>query len=815
MPHFRRLTPLVAVLLLAPAVRGQDELRRQGLTPAGARTTLTESWGVLEFIVVNPGATPRDSRVLALFPEDRAVQYGRDVWVPAHTALTTWLPIGPAPKQPTATGRELEYLLYDRTAGTDRLILPPADGERVRSRAVVYRSPEPSTAVLLDYPSDDADPEHPNRPGSRAAEAMAFVRTVRVTAGLSEHASSVPAGPLPPIAEAFAGIDHLVVAGNRLAADPAGTQAVRQWVRQGGRLWVMLDLVDPTVAAPFLADELPFEVVDRASLTTVRLTRPPARATDREFDRPVDLVRVLPGPADQVLSSVDGWPAAFARTVGRGRVVFTTLGPAGWPRPLAARDRPGPTARPDPKAPRPASTGSLAPLEDLAGEVMGRPKPHPFTTEDLRPLLTEEIGYAVPGRPTAALILGVFLVALIGLGVGLRRSRRAERIGWLAPAAALGAGAVFLVMAETSRRAVPPTVATAAVADVVPGSDEAALHGLFAVYQPDSGPVPVASAAGATLDLDVEGLEGQARRRIQTDTDAWHYEGLGLPAGVRTGPFQATVQTGRVSAVARFGPDGVEGTLTAAAFRDPADGLILAPAREPIALRLGPDGRFTAGLADVLPAGQFLAGAVLTDRQQRRQAVYRKLLSEALPRHLEGRDLLFAWAEPAAVPFAGREGARAVGTALVVVALEFERPAGGTRVTIPSAFLPYRRWLEGRLQQPTLESSYPVEMELRFQLPPSVQPLTVERATLTVRARGPSRRVTVGGLADGRPVTLTEVDNPVEPLRVEITDQRLLRPDDQGGMHLTVSVTNIGDGPFDTAWRIEAIGLEVVGRTGQ
>jgi hypothetical protein len=371
---------------------------------------------------------------------------------------------------------------------------------------------------------------------------------------------------------------------------------------------------------------------------------------------------------------------------------------------------------------------------------------------------------------------------------------------------------VFLVMAETSRQAVPPTVATVAVADVVPGSDEAAVNGLFAVYQPESGPVPVGSAAGATLDLDVEGLEGQTRRRIQTDTDAWHYEGLGLPAGVRTGPFQATVRTGPVSAVARFGPDGVEGTLTTAAFHNPADGLILTPAREPIALRLGPDGRFTAGPADVLPAGQFLAGAVLTDRQQRRQAVYRKLLSEALPRHLEGRDLMFAWAEPVSVPFAGREGSRAVGTALVIVPLEFDRPAAGTRVTIPSAFLPYRRLLDGRLQQPTLESQYPVDMELRFQLPPSVQPLTVERATLTVRVRAPSRRVTVGGLADGRPVTLAEVDNPVEPLRVEVTDQRLLRPDDQGGMHLTVSVTNIGDGPFDTAWRIDAIGLEVVGR---
>jgi hypothetical protein len=47
---------------------------------------------------------------------------------------------------------------------------------------------------------------------------------------------------------------------------------------------------------------------------------------------------------------------------------------------------------------------------------------------------------------------------------------------------------------------------------------------------------------------------------------------------------------------------------------------------------------------------------------------------------------------------------------------------------------------------------------------------------------------------------------------VEVADERLLRPDDQGGLHLTVAITNLGDGPFDTPWRIEAIGLEVVGR---
>ena len=61
---------------------------------------------------------------------------------------------------------------------------------------------------------------------------------------------------------------------------------------------------------------------------------------------------------------------------------------------------------------------------------------------------------------------------------------------------------------------------------------------------------------------------------------------------------------------------------------------------------------------DVLPAGQYLAGTVLTDRQQRRQAVYRHLFSGHGPRHLEGRDLLLAWADPPDLPFAREEDVR-------------------------------------------------------------------------------------------------------------------------------------------------------------
>jgi hypothetical protein len=794
-------------LLHGSVVRGEDDsLKLQAVALGGTRTSVTEDWGIVNFTIENPAATARLARVLVFYPSQPDVQYGRDLWVPAKSSMTAWMPIGPVPPDRSQIGRELEMLLFDRTDGQDRLVLPPTE-ERVRSRALAYKRREVSTALFIDVPA--GDPGAISRPGTRASEIVQFAHVIRRASAFSEHAFIIPSGYLAPSPEVLDGIDQVVLAGNRLATDPPGRETLRQWVQQGGRLWVMLDMVDPEVIAPIFGHDSPFQVVDRVSLTTVVIHRARDGAVAvaaRDFERPVDLVRVIPSPAAHVNYTVNGWPASFVLPLGRGKVVFTTLGPSGWHRPRLPEDRMPNDRRPDLPMP-------LSPLEDLSADFRpseGRPR---LTPDDLRPLLTEEIGYTIVGRPAAGAILGGFVIALAALGIGLRRSRRPELVGWLAPAAAVGAAAIFVVLGEGSRRAVPPTVAVAEIVDAVPGSGELAASGLFAIYQPASGPVLVGTKDGALLDLDQEGLAGQTRRRVQTDHGAWHWENLSLPAGVRTGTFTYTARTEGMRATARFGPDGVEGRFASGPYRKPVDALVSSTGREFIAAPLGADGTFTAGLGDMLPAGQFLPGSVLTDQQQRRQAIYRQLLAGRLPPHLDGRDLFLTWAEPGALPFAVPEGARTIGTALVIVPLEFEPPAPGTRVTIPRAFVPFRRVTPSGLLIPTLEAGSSVEQRLRFQLPPSVLPLTLERATLHLKIRAPSRRLTVSGLDNQTPVVLFEGDSPTEALRLEIADPRLLRSDGQGGLHLMMTV---GPSPEhdDAKWTVEILGLDVVGKTG-
>jgi len=820
----------VAVLAMAflscPAALAQNgevpPLRLANVVPGGVRVSVTESWGVYDFEVTNRSDKDRLARVFVFFPDRPDVQYGREVWVPAHSALSSWMLVGPAltpgKEEQKETSREIHMLLYDRTEGKDRLVLPAGE-ERIRSRSVLYRRREPSTVLFLDEeaPEEEVLGQLP-QPESRDEEALRLVRGFRLARTLSEYVPRVNPGLLPPTAEAFAGIDHFVLASNRIARDPAGIQALRHWLEQGGKVWVMLDRVDADILAPLLGDALDFQVIDRVSLTSFQIRQDASgkRAAPglslQQHDRPVEFARVLLPTHEQAKYTIDGWPVWFTRTIGRGKVVLSTLGARGWFRERTKRDPPSPYLH------LPSFPIPTAPLEDLSWELHHQPNAPSLADEAFQPLLTEEIGYTIVGRDVVMLVFGVFLLTLLALGILLQRSQRPERLGWLAPAAALAATSIFVVLGETSRRVAPPTVAVAQVVEAVGGKEEAAIHGLMAMYRPDSGPVELGVTRGGFFEMNMEGLEGQTRRLVLADLDAWHWENLALPAGVRLAPFRATVSTqGPIVARARFGPEGIEGRVQAGPFEELEDLLLATPQGRNLAVQLRSDGSFRAGSQDILPQGQFLAGAVFTDRQQRRQELYREFLKPPRAEYLQERNLLLAWAKPIDMHFHVASIARFTGSALLVIPLRFERPSPGERVTIPGPFLSYQRILGGASTKPFLSSNQGIDMHLRFQLPIEVLPFQVERAQLLVNINAPSRRVTISGLANDQFVEVHRVDSPLNPIRIDL-DARFLHLDAEGGLHVNLKVSDAPQedrerGRRQEKWTIEYLELEVSGHT--
>ncbi|MFL5342783.1 MAG: hypothetical protein ACJ8F7_21835 [Gemmataceae bacterium] len=806
------LRALAAVMLLAGSAGAQTPLRLTGPAPGGARSHLSDDWGVLLFGLSNPSDAGVTARVLTYYAGEPGTQYGRDVWVPAHATLRSWFLAGPLPAPPGRNVVELKSRLYDRTAG-EHLVRSP-DGQALHSELVRYEPRETATAVLLDADISDGSqgPLSP-REQARADELRVLVRVLRNRWSYSNRVNALKQRFLPPVPEAFDGIDHFVLASDRIADDLAGLAALRTWLERGGFLWVPLDLVKSETVSSLLGDALDFEVVDRTSLTHIPIQVGPGssqreEAEPRDVEEPVEFVRVL-APGVRPMYTIDGWPAAFVLEVGRGRLLVTTLGARGWMRPRTARDR-APARPDDPQA------VATAPFEYLAGELHSAGDRPPLSPADLRSYVTGQISYSVVGRGPVLLLFGLFFGVLIGAVVILGRKRLLEHVGWLGPALALGVAGLFIGVGEARRGAVPPTVAFVQLVDATPGRDDVQAAGYLAVYQPHSNSATVGAERGGQFELDLAGLEGRVHSRVQTDLDRWHWENLKLPAGVRTGPFRQTIPTPQpVEATVRFGPDGAEGRVASGPFRPLEDAIIATPGRHLVPVRIADDGSFNAGPDDETGSGQLIAGGMLNDRQRARQALYEKLLADPQPRYLAGRPVLLAWTDPVNLHFSFTSQTRTAGSALLTMPLRYEPTPANTRVTIPAAFVEYRRVdNDGRFLRLATESRLPVQNRLRFQLPSVVLPLIVGSARLTIRLYAPAREVIVGGYADGQIVPLRQLASPTGVQQIDIADPRLLRLSDRGTLDLLVDIREArgGGGEVDL-WRIEALGLTVRGHT--
>ena len=784
--------------------------------PAGIRRLRPETWGLVAVDAVNAGDQPADVLAITYFAEEPNLQYGRRLWIPPRSRRRSWCPILPPHAIPPDPGSsllgttqvELKWLLFDRSGPTEVLLRNRFE-QMAGSRPLSIHHSRAITGVMFggganDEAQDDA--------------VLDTIAAMRVSDRLSPLIVILYEDFLPPVVESLDGLDQLVLAGDRLASDAAGLVAVRRWLHRGGRLWVMLDKVDPTTVELLLGNGLRCQVVDRVGLCRVLIKEvddgseipldPP-----REFEEPVDLVRVLATDVE-VTYTVNGWPASFWQRVGKGDVLFTTLGARAWVRPRTAHD-PEPNRLLD--EPESVATKPLAEL----GFRLSRPRQPPILKpQQFEPYLSEQIGYRIVSRGSVIGVLGTFCLVLLGSWVWMSHKGRPDRMVWLGPVAAAVAAAVLIAMGFRAREAVEPTVAVAQLAEVEPGSDDLGMTGLAAMYNRETTGAPLGALRGGIFRPDMTGLGGTTRRMVRTDLDTWHWEHLALPAGVRTAPFEYSTKISHpIEARAAFGPHGLTGSLTSGPFQGTADAIIATPSHANLAVELDEEGGFSAGVDNVLASGEFVAGVLLSDEQRRRQLVYEQLLPGGPQSKYPHRPMLLAWASPLDMQFTFPPEARRDGSALLAVPLTIERSPPGTRVAIPSPFLPYRSVQGPRRQissaysntrREWLELRVPSQIRLRFQVPGEVLPIELDRAVLTLRINAPSRDFELFGFSDGRPVTLATRTSPVGTLPpFEIDRADLLELDERGGLLLRINVG--GETTTKTAWRIEQVQLKATG----
>lgn len=804
-----------------------------GMMVRGVRRDVTTSWGQVEFDVINRSTDARTFRLLTQYQGQTNLQYGRDLWMPGQSKLASWLTIGPVTNADDKTKTvEIQSLLYDQTNAADKTLgtlVRTTENEISKTILAPYSPPRTSVALIHDALIENdvnlLKTEFENSIEDRS-EVLTFLKVVRHEQSKSQDVSFIRNRLLPSTVESYDGVEYVLLASNRVVEDIAGMRALRTWVEQGGRLWIMLDKVSSETVAALLGDLHDFEIVDQTSLTSIKFQEGPSnpyRAPEEAhvIDHPVDFVRVLLNSGEP-LYTVNGWPASFNIPLGRGSVMFTTLEGPGWFRKRTEQDG---KSRFSNDAYMPVA---LSPLRRVAFSWMPRPEPSAFEPAALQPFLEEEIGYQIIKRDQVIQLLGGFCAGLAILAILLYFMRKTEHLGWIGPIAAVVIAAFFVQFGVSARSSVPTSVAMTQIVDAVAGSNDAQISGLVAVYTPEGSQQDLIIEGGGQFEPDRRGMSGQTHRMIRTDLDDYHWENVNSPAGIRTTSFKKAFQLETpLEAVAEYGADGITGQINSKDFTEFNDAMLLTPQVRRMAISFSEDSQFQTGSTDVMGPTQFLASELLSDMQRRRQDMYQQFLAHPLPRHLENREVLLAWSNPMPLNFGLADGAQTGGSSLLILPIQFRQTPPNTQVVVPGPMIGYQNMVndtEDAESVPTYSNrshewvpvSSPADTHLRFQLPRSVVPMDVGSCLLTMKVNAPSRLLRVLSGAGEKQVVLAEKNNALGTIQLPIDQAEHLQLDDMGGLHLILSVgetTQTQTSENRISWNVDYLELEVRGQT--
>ncbi len=790
----------------ARAAEGKVELTRPG-GASGVMQYMSGTWGVVGATVENGRSRELEATVATQFTSDTALQFGRAMRVPANSRMTAWYPLRlPSSVEEQAKSIQTQTLLIERS-GEREVAIPSSMGLVHHEGVLRVESLRPVTAVIANSQDDDA---------------LDAVVAGRLAAGLIKRMAYV--GDEPPwIAQAWESVDQVVLCDDEPGMNAAQAHALRRWLVGGGKLWVMLDQVDMGWARQWLGDVLGVEVVDEVGLTEVAVAGPRGSEEPREFEVPVRLLRVTT-KGMTVTHRVNGWPAAMHRSVGRGTLLVTTLGPRGWTRPRSDSD--------------PPEKDPLRNSEVLAGAALAEITA-PFLQFTSEPLLRDEsmqgyvsgqIGYRIVTRGAVAAALAMFCGVIVVAGLVLARRGRLEWMGLASPVVAAAAAAAVVGMGSAARQRVPATVASLQMACSDPDCPDVAVGGLLGMYERREGPSEIGGERGGVFWPVSAGAVADSPRMLWRDMESWGWERMTLRTGAVTMMRAAGGVTLAQPIAARgtFAESGFVGRLEPGPLTRLGDAVIAAPGGRCMTVRLGGEGSFEAGADDVLPAGQVLWGSgILSDEQGRRRRVLEELLRRPIAARgtgFPGSPTMLVWAQGMDQGFAFASESQRMGAALVMAPLRIERPAAGSLVRVPAPFVRFRPAALGRGPKglPIFDErtgtwigplSDAAQVLLRFEAPAELAPLRLRSATLTVDIRAPRRKLRLLGLGEAGIVEVGGADEPLGEVRAVIRDAALLRGI-EGGL-----VAGFEVGPASgtdaeaalTGWQVHDVSMEFEG----
>ncbi len=787
---------LLAAVFLGPCIEATsaDDSEEAGIEyriaqiaagSGGVYTYTANQWGLLRVVLTNHRDHPVDLLCMTYFDNERTLQFGRRIWLPAQCQITTWHPIhlpefnggGDQPRIPFHT-------LVSEVGDSDNEFVRDEVGKLQYAGELRIARHQP-IAGFIQHHGLEAEP-----PGV-GIEPSELVGTARMDFQSPRQVSRFGDRLLPPSQMGFAPLHQLVIADDRMLGDASALAAIRQWLYSGGRLWIMLDRVDPELLSALLGDESGCHVVDTVTLNELHISGDSEHGVyDAEFEQPLKLVRVIVDEED-VPILVNGWPAAFTKQCGQGQLIVTTLESAAWVRRKSVEEM---NAGQGEQSAWPFA--SIPAFQELMGPYFGQMPEASTVSETLEPIVRDYIGYSIPSRWLVMGLLAATIALLAVSGIWLWKAEHLERLTFVVPGITIAAAAVLILIGRQNRQAVPPTTAVIQIVRSLPGTDDVRISGNAGLYSTDSDVAVLEGENGGWVFPELAGTEGTIRRLIWSDLERWEWEGLPQAPGLRAAEFQTSLQTQqRLSAHAAFGPSGVSGTLATPDNLEPQDAVLVTEAGR-IGVRLNANGAFTAASDEVLGSDEYLAAGLMSDDQARRSGI----LAELLQQREFGRvsePTLYFWTAPWDAGFRFDENAQHSGSALVAVPLEFARPEVGTQVSLPAPLLPYRAAIgpDGHLPAGLFDNRdllwlakpSPATGWIRCEIPQVLLPVEIESARIIVRVTGPVGKLELSVSRDNQIVPLQTWIDPVGTLTLDLDGSQLPALDDAGYVYLRVA----------------------------
>ena len=412
----------------------------------------------------------------------------------------------------------------------------------------------------------------------------------------------------------------------------------------------------------------------------------------------------------------------------------------------------------------------------------------------------------------------------------------------------------------SSSRNVAPTVAAVDLVRLAPATGEAIVDGVAALFDRQSRPIDwagrdrhwvIPDPAQASSGERFAWLDDDDQSTFNTSTHAGSVERLRVRGAEAPGP--AIVARGS------FGAEGLTGRLDTGTLAAPRDAVIVGLPGPALAVRLGVDGDFRAGVDDLLDDGQYNPDAILADDARWRQEATRRLLESPEdfaassgragadpPAGVTGalalrrRPWIACWCDPRArrgweLP----DGFLERRSTLALLPLEIERTPPATPFRIPSAFLVPRLGtgtqgksmaFDNRRGEWVRGLTSPTDTLLRFELPAAVLPCRLDSGRLSIRMNAPARVVEIGVVRDGVPAVVRRIEEPTGLYEID------LGPDDLGlaggAVQVSVSVSptaaeaaarqrgekdafsaTVSDDSVMSTWEIDHVRLAVDGHT--